>query len=64
MGKFSVQGFIFVGVLKKSVRYLVIYIEYHLYPGGAILFFSDTRTVIRYMDPYTFFCDLIIVCMV
>lgn len=37
MGKFSVQGFIFVGMLRRSMKYLVIYVEYHLYPGGAIL---------------------------
>ncbi|XP_058427275.1 vezatin isoform X2 [Marmota monax] len=39
-------GFIFVeGVLRRSRKCLIIYVEYHLYPGGAISFFSDTRTV-------------------
>uniref|UniRef100_A0ABI7ZW22 Vezatin, adherens junctions transmembrane protein n=1 Tax=Felis catus TaxID=9685 RepID=A0ABI7ZW22_FELCA len=27
-------------------------------------FFNDTRIVVRYTDPYTFFCGLIIVCIV
>lgn len=62
--KFFVQGFIFVeGVLRRSMKCLIVYIECHFYPGGAISFFSDTRTVVRYMDPYTFFCDLVIVCL-
>lgn len=62
--KFSVQGFIFVeGVLRRSMKFLIIYVEYHLYPGGAISFFSDTRTVVRYMDPHMFFYGLIIVCI-
>lgn len=64
IGKFSVQGFVFIGVLKRSMKCLVIYVDIISSQVEPSSFFSDTRTVVRYMDPYTFFCGLIIVCIV